>query len=123
MHGGKCTADSAFNGCVYSFLVKSSQDPLTTEGSNHEEILQNVRVQLEATSMHQAAEWGMRALVQSSLPCLKDRFIYEEKGERELALHSMLLLYNLRTRMVGINQIHNYYMPYLATEGNVYMSH
>ena len=79
MHGGKCTADLAFNGCVYRFLVKSSQDPLTAEGSTHEEILQNVHVQLEATSMHQAAEWGMRAL-QSSFPRLKDRFFCEEKG-------------------------------------------
>jgi hypothetical protein len=77
----------------------------------------NVRIQLEATSMRQAAEWGMRA-VQSSFPRLKDRFVYEEGGERQIVLHSMFLLYNLRTRMVGINQIRSFYMPFLTIDGN-----
>ena len=71
--------------------------------------------------MRQAAEWGMRA-VQSSFPRLKDRFIYEEDGEIQRVLHSMFLLYNLRTRIVGINQIRNFYMPFLQINGNIYCS-
>lgn len=118
-YGGKCTADSAFRGEAYPFLIKSAQDPLLARGDTRAEIEQNVRIQLEATSMRQAAEWGMRA-VQSSFPRLKDRFVYEENGERQRVLHSMFLLYNLRTRMVGINQIRNFYMPYLRMNGNAY---
>ena len=90
-------------------------------GQTREEIEQQVRIQLEATSMRQAAEWGIRA-VQASFPRLKDRFIYEENGERQRVLHSMFLLYNLRTRMVGINQIRNFYMPFLQIDGNSFYS-
>jgi hypothetical protein len=120
MYGGKCTADSAFRGAAYPFLVKSSQDPLLAQGDTREEVEQNVRIQLEATSMRQAAEWGMRA-AQSSFPRLKDRFVYKENGERQRVLYSMFLLYNCRTRMVGIlNQIRNFYMPYLRMDGNAF---
>jgi hypothetical protein len=118
-YGVKCTADSAFGAKTYPFLIKSSQDPLLATGNTQEEIVAQVRAQLEATSMRQAAEWGMRA-VQSSFPRLKDRFNYEEEGERQRVLHSMFLLYNLRTRMVGINQIRNFYMPFLQINANVY---
>ena len=118
-YGGKCTADSAFCGEAYPYLIKSAQDPLLAQGDTRAEIEQNVRIQLKATSMRQAAEWGMRA-VQSLFPHLKDRFVYEEKGERLRVLHSMFLLYNVRTRMVGINQIWNFYMPYLRLDGNAY---
>ena len=116
-YGGKCTADSAFRERSYPFLIKSSQDPLLARGDTRAEVEHNVRIQLEATSMRQAAEWGMRA-VQSSFPRLKDRFVYEEGGERQIVLHSMFLLYNLRTRMVGINQIRSFYMPFLTIDGN-----
>ena len=70
-YGVKCTADSAFGGKTYPFLIKSSQDPLLATGETQDEIVAQVRIQLEATSMRQAAEWGMRA-VQSSFPRLKD---------------------------------------------------
>jgi len=118
-YGVKCTADLAFGAKQYPFLIKSSQDPLLATGETQEEVVAQVRTQLEATSMRQAAEWGMRA-VQSSFPRLKDRFIYEEEGERQRVLRSMFLLYNLRTRMVGINQIRNFYMPFLQKNGNIY---
>ena len=121
-YGVKCTADSAFSGRSYPFLIKSSQDPLLARGETQAEIEEQVRIQLEATSMRQAAEWGMRA-VQASFPRLKDRFLYEETGERQRVLHSMFLLYNLRTRIVGINQIRNFYMPFLQTNANIYSNH
>ena len=71
----------------------------------------------EATSMRQSSEWGMRAL-QSSFPRLKDRMIYEEMGERKIILKMMVLLFNLRSRRVGINQILNTYMPALELDAN-----
>ena len=71
----------------------------------------------EATSARQTAEWGMLAL-QASFPRLKDRFVYEERGERRIVLKMMVLLYNMRARMVGINQILNTYMPRLMWDAN-----
>lgn len=70
-----------------------------------------------ATSARQTAEWGMRGL-QASFPRLKDRFVYEERGERRITLKMLLLLYNMRARMVGINQIRNTYMPHLIQDAN-----
>jgi hypothetical protein len=75
-----------------------------------------VRLNREATAMRQSAEWGMRA-IQSSFPRLKDRFIYEELGERKIILKMMILLYNVRARLVGIIQIKKY-MPALNVNAN-----
>jgi hypothetical protein len=69
--------------------------------------------------MRQATEWGMRAL-KSSFPRLKDRFVYEENGERKLMQMMMIYLY-LRARKVGINQIRNVYMPALNVDANEYL--
>ena len=44
---------------------------------------------------------------------MKDRFAYEETGEQGMMMKSLLYLFNLRSRMVGINQIRNVYMPHL----------
>jgi hypothetical protein len=57
----------------------------------------------QATSMRQAAEWGMRA-IQSSFPRLKDTFVYEDTGEHRILMKIVCLLYNLRARTIGINQ-------------------
>ena len=65
--------------------------------------------------MRQSAEWGMRAL-QASFPRLKDRLIYEEKEERRLILKSIVLLYNVRVRKVGINQVTNTFVANLERE-------
>ena len=110
--GGKATVDSAFNCTRYGeFMIKSSQtDPFSND-------LNDFVVHKDATSMRQSAEWGMR-MVQASLPRLKDRFIYEEHGERRVMLKMCILLYNLRARRVGINQILNTYMPNLRTDAN-----
>lgn len=108
--GGKCTVDSAFSRGRYPFLIKSSQ----SDPENPEDFCVNT----EATSMRQSAEWGMRAF-QSSFPRLKDRLLYEEKGERRLILKSLILLYNVRARKVGINQIRNTYMKDLERNANV----
>lgn len=111
-YGGICVVDSAFCRGQYPFLNKSSQDPFI-DSENAEDV---IRYQ-QATSARQASEWGMRAL-QGSFPRLKDRMIYEERGERKLILVSMVRLFNIRARLVGINQIQSVYMPHLEREAN-----
>ena len=59
-HGGQCTVDSAF-----SNLIKSLKTNLDSNNLN------DYIVNSEGASMHQSAEWGMRA-TQSSFPCLKE---------------------------------------------------
>ena len=103
--------DSAFSKKRYGFLIRLSQADPDSDNPN------DYIVNSEATSMRQSAEWGMRAL-QSSFPRLRDRFIYEETGERKIIMKFLLLLYNVRARKVGINQIRNTYMPYLNRDVN-----
>ena len=69
--------------------------------------------------MRQSAEWGMRCL-QGSCPRLKERFIYEERGERALMLRLVVLIYNYRVNTVGINQIRNIYMSWLEEGSNTF---
>ena len=68
--------------------------------------------------MRQSAEWGMRSF-QSSFPRVKDRFIYEETGERQIVLVMMVMLFNYSSIKVGITQIKNVYMKPLEVIGNV----
>jgi hypothetical protein len=91
--GGQVVVDSAFSKAAYHFLLKSGDDVvLPTEQSR------------QVTSLRQSAEWGMRAL-QAGFPRLKDRLFYKETGERKCILYSLVLLFNLRSRIVGMNQI------------------
>jgi len=114
LHGGKCVVDSAFcrkgKSNYQKFLIQSSEN-LDPEDDYLDSCL-NIIVNEQATSMRQSAEWGMRAL-KASFPRIKDRFIFEEHGERKLILQMIILLYNYRARTVGINQIRNFYMPSL----------
>jgi len=57
----------------------------------------------------------MRAF-QGSFPRLKERLIYEERGERKLFLHLKVVLFNARTRMVGLNQLLHTFMASLSVE-------
>lgn len=109
--GARCVVDSAFSKGYFPFLIKSSQDMPTT--SNFGDIIRA----RQATSARQASEWGMRAF-QGSFPRLKDRLAYEERGERRIILQLVVLLFNMRTRLVGINQILSTYMPFLSVEAN-----
>ena len=65
--------------------------------------------------MRQASEWGMRC-IQGSFPHLKERFIYEERGERARMLLLIVLIYNFRVSSVRIDQIRNKYMPWLEED-------
>ena len=79
--GGKCCVDSAFGSVARDFLLKSGQDVLGSSAPTRQE--QNLEHQLrrQTTSAQQTAEWGMLS-IQTSFPRVKDRFIYEERGER-----------------------------------------
>jgi hypothetical protein len=56
---------------------------------------------------------------QSSMPCLQDRMKFEECGECKVTLTVMILLYNLRARVVGINQLNSFYMGPLNCDANL----
>ena len=64
----------------------------------------------DATSRRQSAECGMKAL-QGSFLRLKDRFRFEENGERREMLECIALLYNFRCKFLGLNQIRNVFVP------------
>lgn len=119
--GGICTVDSAFRSKSAPYLLKSSQQTEIGEGETEDEIRDSILVKRAATSMRQAAEWGMRAL-QSSFPRILDRIVYEERGERRIMMKMMVLLYNFRARLVGINQIQNVYMANLIQDANDYLN-
>jgi len=105
-HGGKCVMDSAFCSRGNAFVIKSAQDVTLGEDAQEYTML------CDATSMRQAAEWGMRAL-QGSFPRLKARLKYEEHGERKCIIQCIMLVYNFRARYCGINQIRTTFMPHL----------
>jgi hypothetical protein len=118
MSGAKCTVDSAFNGKMNAaYLLKSSQNDLVAANGTSEQMSLEIRQKLACTSMRQSAEWGMRGM-RSSFPRLNDKIRFEEAGERKIDMKLMVLLFNLRSRLVGINQIWNVYMPYLDRSAN-----
>jgi hypothetical protein len=94
------------------FLIKSSQELIHIRSYRAQSIAR------DATSMRQSAEWGMRAF-QSSMPRITVRMKFEERGERKVTLTVMILLYNLRARMIGINQLRSFYMGALYHDANV----
>jgi hypothetical protein len=121
-NGGRCVADQAFSGKKFEFVLKSSQSaaPLLWQNEdqgNREVVAHQVAVNIEATSMRQSAEWGMRAF-QSSFPRVKDRIIYETRGERRLILKSLIFLFNVRARKVGVSQIKNTYVTAWDVDAN-----
>jgi len=114
--GRKCTVDSAFSKVNRPFLIKSSQDYLVSTMPTCLEQRLGIQQKRQATSMRQAAKWGMRAL-QFSFPCLKDTLVYEDSGEHQI-LMEMVCLFNLRVHTVGINQIKNVFMSLLSVDAN-----
>jgi hypothetical protein len=112
--GGKCVMDSAFCARGNDFVIKSVQNLHDADGPRQYSILR------QATSMRQAAEWGMRAL-QGSFPRLKATLKYEELGERKLILSVIVLLYNWRANTVGLNQIRSVFMRHLDCDCTAYV--
>jgi DDE superfamily endonuclease len=112
--GGVCCVDSAFAACKAPYLLQSSQDLTRARDA-----FQRVRM-VQATSLRQAAEWGMRAL-QGAFPRLKDHIQYEENGERAVFLRLAIHLYNYRCNLVGLNQIRNVYMKHLSKDASYFI--
>ncbi len=88
------------------YLYKSCQDLLGSNAPMHELRKLALCKKRQATLARQTAEWGMW-MFQTSFPRVKDRFVYKERGERRICLKMLVLLYNMRARMVNINQIRN----------------
>ena len=108
--GAISVGDSAFCASKGDFVIRSSSRD--REGGQSQ-------FNIQATSLRQASEWGMRA-IQASFPRLKDVVKLEDFGERGYIMHVMLLLHNLRARKVGINQIRSTYMDYLNDNPELY---
>jgi hypothetical protein len=98
------------------YLYKSSQDLFGSSApTRHERKLELQKRQ--ATLARQTAKWGMR-MIQTSFPQIKDRFVYKETGEWRICLKMLVLMYNMRARIVGINQIRSTYMKHLNQNAN-----
>ncbi len=78
-----CVVDSAFGKIEHNFMIKSSQDCMSFDKPSRPEKKRYIRKKSAAISMQQTAEWGMHGL-QALFPCLKDQFVYEEKGEQRI---------------------------------------
>ncbi len=70
-YGVQCAVDSGFGKIDNDFMVKSTQDDLTSNKTTQQEAKLDVRMKRAATSMWQSAEWGMRGF-QASFPRMKD---------------------------------------------------
>lgn len=62
----------------------------------------------------------MRVL-QGSFPRFHDRLSDEECGERGVVMHLGVKQFNVRTRIVGLNQTLNFYMPNISREANMFL--
>jgi hypothetical protein len=103
--GGKVVVDSAFRVKSNDFIIKSSQT--LPDGDRHA-----IVVARDATSVRQAAEWGMRQF-QASFPRMKDAVKFELNGERRIIMRLIVYLFNYRANVVGCNQIQSTFMPHL----------
>jgi hypothetical protein len=103
-NGVRCVMDSAFSALQHPCILRSSKN----------ESLANSALDImegrAATSLCQSAEWEMRA-IQSAFPRLLDSITYKEKGERQLILICMVMLYDFQGDRVGLNQIKSVYVP------------
>jgi len=116
--GLKCIMDSAFASGEHEFILKSAQNYNVTSVQDSGEL----DLYEAATSMRQAAEWGMGA-IQSSFPRLTAVFPYEENpGNRHLLLKLCVYLYNFRAKYVGLNQIRNTFAPHWSKDALYFIS-
>eukprot|EP00957_Ditylum_brightwellii_P180671 13763061-Ditylum_brightwellii.AAC.1 len=69
--------------------------------------------------MRQMAKWGTHGF-QGSFPHMKDHLAYKEDSEHKRIIQLTVLLYNTRSRLVGINQTKNIFYPNLIQENHLY---
>ncbi len=117
LYGAKCCVDLAFGHVMRGYLYKTCQDHLGSNAPTRELRKLDLCKKRQATSARQTSEWGTR-MFETSFPRVKDRFVYEERGERRICLKMLVLLYNMCVRIVSINQIRNTYMKHLTRNAN-----
>ena len=101
LYGAKTVMDSAFSASGKQSIIKSTtKERISTTAENEHEY----EVLCAATSVRQAAKWGMRAL-QASFSRLKATWPYEEKDKRLWGLTLIIYLYNFAANNMDLNQI------------------
>jgi hypothetical protein len=88
--GAVCVTDSAFSSIGRPYVLKSIQARIRAENA------QEYLMYEQATSVRQAAEWGMRAL-RSSFGRLTGTLQYETKGQRDQILTSIVFFVQLES--------------------------
>jgi len=92
--------DSAFSKKHCPFLIKSGKAKLGETPAVS-------TLWRQTTSLHQMAEWGIRA-IQGSFPRLKDKMLFSERMEDQKAfLYMISMLLNFQTCHVGLNHLAN----------------
>lgn len=110
--GGRCLEDSAFGKRHYLFLIKSAlvhPHAAKTHAAGHS---------LNPSNFYMANIQLRNVRLKRSFPRLKERMLYDERGERIIILLSVVKLSNLCARLVSINQILSSYIPHLGQEAN-----
>lgn len=97
-------ADSAF---AYHEKILRPLKQSQVKSIPREQLYDEIQLHKAITSVRQAAEWGMRAL-KGAFARLKTPLSYNDNFRRCI-IHCCVRLYNLRTRLVGINQIRTVY--------------
>jgi DDE superfamily endonuclease len=103
----RIVGDSAFAGNARRSIIKSA-----ATGRDRGSGIKPDTLIGQATSMRQSAEWGMYAL-QGSFPRLRDKIVWEDRGERRISILVIMLIYNFRAMTVGQNQLQSVFMPNL----------
>ncbi len=100
-----------------NYLYKSCQDHLGSKAPTRWERKLDLQRKRQATSARHTTEWGMLTM-QASFPMVKERFVYKDREKRRIVLKMFVVLYSMRAKIVGINQIRNTYMQHLQRDAN-----
>ena len=104
---------------IYENNSLKCTDDSALKCNTKEERRRHVYINGDAMSIQQIVEWGVHAVKHFSP---SHRSFYLPGGRREKNNENDVLLYNFRTRLVGINQLHNSSM-YSISMNKWYISH
>ncbi|EUC60429.1 DDE family endonuclease, partial [Rhizoctonia solani AG-3 Rhs1AP] len=110
-------ADSAFPrvGADLAGKIKTPLKERARLADDPDEAAQQIEYSNSITLARQPAEWGMRAL-QGAYGRLRMPLDINNPIGRRVLLETCLRLHNLRTQLIGINQIKRVYMPEWGSE-------
>ncbi|KAG8714382.1 hypothetical protein FRC08_011989 [Ceratobasidium sp. 394] len=100
------TNDERLSPKIHTPLKRNTRFP----GLSKEESLEHWDYSNAVVSARQAVEWGMRA-IQGSFARLRMPLSATDKEGRGRLIETCLRLHNVRTSLVGINQIRTVYLP------------